>query len=305
MRTEEPPERIVHCGELISRRRLSVRGLSVLSPSLGWLLFFLIIPSSLLLCIGFMGRTEYGEIEWRWTMENYRRLAGFGSMGWSADYLRILGRSLAVAGVTTLLSVGLAFPLAFFIASRPPRTRYLWLALVVIPICTNLVIRIFAWQLLFSSQLPLARVAAWLGFIEKGRALYPSPLAVYIGMLAAFLPFAALPLYASAERLDVSLIEAARDLYASPIRVFQHAILPQVAPGLKAASILTFIPALGIFVVPDMLGGSKYMLAGNLIQQQFGASRDWPFGAAVSFGLMALTLVGLFLLRRNESERAA
>jgi spermidine/putrescine transport system permease protein len=117
-------------------------------------------------------------------------------------------------------------------------------------------------------------------------------------MVSSFLPFAALPLYTSVERLDWSLVEAARDLYASRWREFRHAILPQTLPGLTVAVILTFIPAMGMFVVPDLLGGARTMLVGNVIQQQFGASRDWPFGAMISLGLMALTLAGLFLLRR-------
>ncbi|MBI1783626.1 ABC transporter permease, partial [Candidatus Sumerlaeota bacterium] len=164
--------------------------------------------------------------------------------------------------------------------------------------CTNMVIRTYAWQLILSNQLWPARLAAHLGWIPEGTSLYPSAFAVYLGMIANSLPFAVLPLYTSVERMDWSLAEAARDLYAGRRRVFLHAILPQTLPGLTTAIILTFIPALGIFVIPDLLGGSKYMLVGNLIQQQFGSSRDWPFGAAVSLGLMALTLAGMFALGR-------
>jgi spermidine/putrescine transport system permease protein len=141
-----------------------------------------------------------------------------------------------------------------------------------------------------------------MGLIPEGAPLYPNAFAVYLGMVSMFLPFVTLPLYASVERLDWSLVEAAQDLYASRVRVFTQAILPQTMPGLSVGIILTFVPAMGMFVVPDLLGGAKYMLVGNLIQQQFGTSRDWPFGAAISMGLMALTMIGLQIYRRKGRE---
>lgn len=296
---EPAPRHLVFYGELTTEPRLLRRGWLFLSAGLGWLTVFLIIPCMLLIALGFAHRGNYGEIVWGFTLENYKRLAGYGLMGWSADYLIILARSLWVAFVTTALSLALAYPLAFFIASRTPRWRYVWLALIAIPLCTNLVIRAYAWRLILEAQSPPARLAQWLGFLPENAGLYPGAFAVYIGMLSSFLPFAVLPLYTSVERLDWSLVEAARDLFARPTRVFIHAILPQTLPGLSAAVILTFIPAAGVFVVPNLLGGAKTMLIGNLIEQQFNASRDWPFGAAVSFALIVLMIAGLFLLRRR------
>ncbi len=290
---------LIWYGELTSRRRLSLRGLGFLSAGLIWLTAFLALPLTALVVVGFAHRDPYGQTVWDFTLDNFRRLAGFGILEWSADYLVILARSTWVAGLTTLLCLLLAYPLAFFIAVRPSRTRYLWLALVIIPFCTNLVIRTYAWMLILAQQMPPARLAQWLGLIGADSALYPSEFAVYLGMANSCLPFAVVPLYANVERLDWSIVEAAQDLYGSRFRVFLHAVMPQTLPGLVVAIILTFIPAMGAFVVPDLLGGAKYMLAGNLIQQQFGASRDWPFGAAVSLGLMVLTLVGLFVLRRR------
>jgi spermidine/putrescine transport system permease protein len=216
----------------------------------------------------------------------------------------ILWRSVVVAFFTTLISVVLSYPLCFFIAARPARSRYLWLTLVIIPFWTNMVIRTYAWFLILAPELPFARLAAWLGFIAEGAPLYPNAFAVYIGMVSMFLPFVALPLYASVERLDWSLVEAANDLYAGRTRVFTQAIVPQTLPGLSVGIVLTFVPAMGMFVVPDLLGGAKYMLVGNLIQQQFGTSRDWPFGAAVSMALMALTMISLQLYRRRSKEIA-
>lgn len=264
----------------------------------------LVIPSFLLLGLAFAQRGAYGEITWHFTFENFRRLAGFGLMEWSPDMLMILWRSVWVALVTTVISILLAYPLAFFIASRPARTRFLWLILVIIPICTNLVIRTYAWMLILGNQAPPARLAQALGLIPPDAALYPGAFAVYLGMVTSYLPFTVLPIYTNIERMDWSIVEAAQDLYASRWRTFMHAILPQTLPGLAVALILTFIPALGSFVVPDLLGGGKFMLLGNLIQQEFNAARDWPFGAAVSFGLMLLTLAALFGLRRSERREA-
>lgn len=293
---------LVWYGELTTPGALSRRGLLFLLPAALWLMAFLVLPSLALVAVAFAERGTYGEVVWTFSLENLRRLLGYGLFGWSPDNLLILGRSVWVAFVTSLIAALLAYPLAFFIASRPPRTRYLWLTLVIIPFWTNLVIRTYAWQLLLSPDLPFARVAAVLGLAEPGAALYPGSFAVYVGMVSAFLPFMVLPLYSSVERIDSSLIEAARDLYASRARVFFQAILPQTLPGLTVGVILTFIPAMGMFVIPDLLGGAKYLLVGNLIQQQFGASRDWPFAAAISLGLMALTLVALRVYRRSGKD---
>ena len=291
---------LVWYGELTTNRRLLKRGLMFLSPGMLWLLIFLVLPGLMLIAASFAGRGAYGELLWSFTLENYKRLAGFGIFGWTADYLMIVWRSVWVAFVTTAVSVVLSYPLCFFIAGRSERTRYLWLTLVIIPFWTNMVIRAYAWFLILAPELPVAKLAAFLGIVPPGSALYPSVFAVYLGMVSMFLPFVTLPLYSSVERIDWALVEAAQDLYASRVRVFMQAILPQTLPGLSVGVILTFVPAMGMFVVPDLLGGAKYMLVGNLIQQQFGSSRDWAFGAAISIGLMILTMFSLYLYRRKS-----
>jgi spermidine/putrescine transport system permease protein len=296
---------LIWFGQLTTRPRLTRRGLSLaLAPTL-WLTLLLLIPLCLLTALAFAKRGTYGAIDWSFTLENFKRLLGYGILGYSNNNLIILARSLWIAFVTTTLSLLLAYPLAFFIASRSPRTRYTFLALVMIPFCTNMVIRAYAWMLLLSKDLPLAKLAAFFHLIPADTPLYPSAFAIYLGMLSCFLPFAVLPLYTNIERLDWSLLEAAQDLYASRYRVFRHAILPQTLPGLWAAIILTFIPAMGTFVIPDLLGGANHWLVGNLIQQQFGKSRDLPFGAAASFALMLLTLLALFAFRRSPSSEGA
>ena len=293
---------LVWYGELTTRQNLAKRGLFFLGAGMLWLMVFLVLPGFVLIAVSFTTRGAYGQLEWVFTIENYKRLAGFSLFGWTADYIMIVFRSVWVAFVTTLISVVLSYPLSFFISARPERNRYFWLTLVIIPFWTNMVIRTYAWFLILAPELPLAKLASYFGLIPAGSPLYPNSFAVYLGMVSMYLPFVTLPLYASVERLDWTLVEAAQDLYASKVRVFTQAILPQTLPGLSVGIILTFVPAMGMFVVPDLLGGSKYMLVGNLIQQQFGASRDWPFGAAISMGLMVLTMISLQFYRRRSKE---
>lgn len=300
-----PRRLVVWRGELATRAKLRARGLTFLAPAALWLLGFLVVPGLVLCGVAFMSRGMDGEVVWTPSLAAWRRLAGFGILGWSPDVLRILLRSVVVAGITTIAALALAYPLAFFIAGRGPRGRAVWLGLVVVPMCTNVVVRTYAWELLLSPGMPPARLLTALGLLESGRALYPTLFAVCLGMVSNALPFAVLPLYTNVERLDHRLIEAARDLYGAGWRVFRHAILPQTLPGLSVAAVLTFVPAVGMYVITDRLGGARHMVVGNLIQQQFGASRDYPFGAAVSLFLIALTLAGLALQRRLQRKPTA
>ncbi len=300
-----PKGLVIFNGVMKKRRALMWRGFGFSSLGLGWILIFLALPCLSLFVVSFATRGDYGDIQWTFTLENMKRLLGFGFFGWSADNLLIFGRSVVVGVVTTFLCVVLSYPLAFFLAMRPDRTRTLWLTVLLIPFWTNLVIRTYAWLLALAPEMPLASLMARFEIIERGQALYPSVFAVYIGMVSVFLPFTALPLYTAVEKLDWTLIEAARDLYGKGWRVFRHAILPQTLPGLSVGITLTLIPAMGMFVIPDMLGGARYMLIGNLIQQQFGTSRDWPFGAALSLVLMILTLAALSASRRRHTTGEA
>lgn len=293
---------LVWYGELSTMRNLTARGLALLALPLAWITVLLVAPLGAMVAWSLATRGADGEILWILTTDNFSRLAGFDSYGWTRAYLAILGSTVLMALVTTAFTILLAYPLSFFIALRPRRQRYLWLTLVMIPFCTNLVIRTYAWMLLLGNQMPPARLAQALGLIEPGAALYPSLFALYLGMISNSIPFAVLPLYTNVERLDWAIVEAGRDLYSGPARVFFHAILPQTLPGLVTALILTFIPAMGAFVIPDLLGGGKSWMLGNLIQHQFGVSRDFPFGAAVSLVLILLTLLGLLFLRRSGEE---
>ncbi len=293
---------LVWYGELATVRKLTARGIALMALPLVWIAALLVAPLGAMIAWSVAVRGAAGDIEWTFSAANFIRLAGFDAFGWTRAYLSILASTVAVSGLTTALSIGLAYPLAFFIALRPPGRRYLWLALIIIPFCTNLVIRTYAWMLLLGNQMLPARIAQWLRLVEPSAALYPSTFALYIGMVSNSLPFAVLPLYTNVEKLDWAIVEASRDLYAGPSRIFLHAIFPQTLPGLVTAVILTFIPAMGSFVIPDLLGGGKTWMLGNLIQHQFGVSRDFPFGAAVSLVLTFITMVGLLVLRRSGDE---
>lgn len=299
---KKPGRYVLWYGQLTTNRRLFRRGWSMLGVPATWLILFLLLPALVLAALAFCRRTELGEVNWTFTLDNFKRLAGWGTFGWSSNYIWIVARSVWIAVVTTVIAILLAYPLSFLIATRQSRMRYFMLGLVMVPFCTNMVIRTYAWSLIFSNQLPFAKLAAWMGLIDEGMSLYPSPFAVYVGMVSSFLPFAVLPIYTNVERMDWSIVEAAQDLYAGKWRTFRHAVLPQTIPGLVAAIILTFIPAMGTFVISDMLGGANYMLVGNLIQQQFGGSRDLPFGSSISFVLMILTMISVFLLRKHEKK---
>lgn len=266
-------------------------------PGIGWLGIFLVLPLLAVLAVSFLTRGEYGGYGLPVTIENYRRLAGWGELGFDPLYPVILGRSLALGFGTAALCFLLAVPLTFFIAGLNERRRLVALTLVMIPFWTNLLVRTYAWQLLLGPGSGLSEAAATVGFIDAGEGLYPSWFAVAVGMVADFLPFFALPLYASVEKLDWTLAEAAADLGANRWQVFRHAMWPQIRPGAVAGFILVFLPATGQFVIPDLLGGAKTALLGNAIQQQFGQSRDWPFGSAMACVGLVIMGVGLILQR--------
>lgn len=294
----------VQFGEQLTRGGQLLRSALTSGPGIAWVTVFLLVPLGGIGVISFLTRGTYGDVGLPLSLEGYRRLAGFGSFGFDPQYPIIILRSVLLAAGTTLVCLAAAFPLAFFIAGLTGRAKQVALTLVVIPFWTNLLIRTYAWQILLGPESLASRLAAAVGLVEEGTALYPSAFAVYVGMLCAYLPFLVLPLYTSVEKLDWSLAEAAADLGADGPRVFRHAILPQVMPGMVAGMILVFIPATGQFVIPDLLGGAKTVLLGNAIQQQFGASRDWPFGSAIALVGMLVVLGGLWLQNHAGGERS-
>lgn len=260
-----------------------------------WLSVFLILPMAFIVVISFLSRGDYGQVGLPFTFENYSRVAGFGWLGYESVYPMILLRSALLASATALTCLLLGLPLALFIVRLSGRLRTAAVLLVVIPFWTNLLIRTYAWQLILSPGSLLAITARRIGIVGASEALYPSYAAVLAGMVCDFLPFMVLPLYASLEKVDWTVAEAAMDLGASRYQVFRHATLPQIYPGLIAGLVLVFLPAAGQFVIPDLLGGAKTVMLGNAIQQQFGQSRDWPFGSALA--VLALIIVTFAIWR--------
>jgi spermidine/putrescine transport system permease protein len=278
--------------EAATPRQRLLRVLVTVGPGGLWLLLFVLLPTLLVLLASLMRRGPYGELLGPLGLHNYQRLL-------EAPYLEAFAQSLWVGALATLLAALLGYPLAFYIARHPRRD--LLLLLLLIPFFTNFLIRVYAWLVLLQKEGLLN--ALLLAFGLGPYAFYPSFAAVILTTVYTFLPFFVLPVYASVERVDWQLLEAAYDLGARPFRAFLHAVLPQTYPGLFAGSVLVFIPAMGTFVVADLLGAGRVVLIGNLIQQQFGLTRDWPFGAALSVFLMAFVLLALYLYQRLQGER--
>jgi spermidine/putrescine transport system permease protein len=267
------------------------------------MLVLLIIPLMLTVVTSFGQRDTDGNVIYTFTLENYQRLIGFTEEGFDTLYVGILGRSLSLALQTTVFVILLAYPLAFFIARSPAQRRNTLLFLVLVPLWTNFVIRIYAWIMILRTQGVLNSVLGWLaGLVGLSYApfdFYPSQGAVLVGMVYEFLPFMILPIYTSLEKIDGSLFEAAADLGANSLWTFLRVTLPLSMPGVVAGTILTFIPVIGTFVVSDILGGRQVILVGNLIQRQFLEARNPPFGAAASIVLMVMTLIfTLYYTRR-------
>lgn len=254
---------------------------------------FFFLPLLMMLAVSFAGRGTYGGVEWTFNLTNYVQLA-------DPLYLRIYGRSLMLAVASTILCLLLGFPLAYSIARAPVHHQGVWLVLILIPFWTNFLVRTYAWIFILRTGGLMNQLLINLGVITQPIELLYSDWAILIGLVYGYLPCMVLPLYAAIERLDSSVVEAAWDLYATGWSVFWQVILPLTKPGVLAGCILVFIPSLGAFITPDLLGGAKTMMVGNLIQHQYLAVRDWPLGSAISFSLMALVLLGLWGYFRVE-----
>jgi len=266
------------------RENSSLQGLALVSPTAIYLLLFVVLPMVLIAGLSFLTRGSYGNIVYQVNYSNYARLL-------DPLYLRILVYSLGVGAATTVLTILIGYPLAYFIARAPARQRSLLLFLILLPFWTNFIIRIYAWIMILRTEGFLNTILLNLGVIQVPLNILYTPTAVLIGMVYEFLPFMVLPLYTSLEKIENAQLEAAADLGARPFRAFLRITLPLSVPGMIAGSILVFIPAMGMFVVPDLMGGAKTMLVGNLIRNQFLTARNWPFGAAAAMLLMILTLV--------------
>lgn len=274
------------------RENPSSQGLTLISPSMLYLLIFMLIPLVLVTLLSFMSRGTYGNVVYQFNLENYSRLI-------DPLYLRILSYSVWTALLTTSITILIGYPLSYYIARVSQKQRSLLLFLVLVPFWTNFIIRIYAWIMILRTEGFLNSLLLDLGVINVPLNILYTPLAVQIGMVYEFLPFMILPLYTSLEKIENAQLEAAADLGARPWRAFFRVTLPLSVPGMIAGSILVFIPAMGMFVVPDLMGGAKTMLVGNLIRNQFLTSRDWPFGSAASMLLLLLTLAVTLIYTRK------
>jgi spermidine/putrescine transport system permease protein len=253
----------------------------LLTPALFWMGCFFLAPLLIVLLVSFATRGTYGGVIWQFTLDNYAEL-------FHLLYLRIFWQSLLFAAATTLLCLVIGFPLAYFIARAPRHRQSIWLVLVLVPFWTNFLVRTYAWMFVLRAEgLLNGSLLTW-GIIEEPLQLLYQPIAVLIGLVYGYLPFMVLPLYVACERLDPVLLDAARDLYAGNLALFRRVIWPLAKPGVIAGSILVFIPTIGAFITPDLLGGARTMMIGNLIQHEYLVVRDWPLGSALSLVLMVV-----------------
>lgn len=274
--------------------------LGLISPAALWLLIFFLIPLLMVLLVSFGERGDAGQVVYSWTLKNYVRF--FGKVGERYLYIRIFARSLGIALINTLLCLMMGYPLAYFIARQPTRRRNALLLLVMIPFWTNFLVRTYAWMVILRDTGVINNLFLTLGLITQPLPLLYNQGAVILGLFYGYLPFMILPLYASIEKLDFSLVEAAQDLGANALRTFLRVVLPLTTPGIVAGSIIVFIPSIGAYVTPDLMGGAKVTMVGNLLQQQFLKVRDWPFGSAAGFILMLTVLAATLIYFRSGGE---
>lgn len=262
-----------------------------LGPGLAYLAIFFLVPLALILTYTVFERGRFGGIVYDFTLENFARAL-------EPVYLGVLVNSIVIAAITTALALLIGYPTAYVIARLPGSWRTVALILVVMPFWTNFLIRTYAWIVLLNTEGPLNGALVSIGLIESPITLLYTPAAVVAGLLYAYLPLMILPLYAAIERLDPELREAAANLGASPIRTFITVTLPLTLPGVLIGSIFVFVPSIGNFVIPELLGGGKTVMVGNLIRDQFLKARDWPFGSVLALSVILLLLGLLFLQAR-------
>jgi len=277
------------------------------APALLIVLLAAVGPLLIVVVYSFLTPGNYGDVKWQlsangWASVLFERDVFDDTLSLANAHLSIFWRSVSLSALTTVLTLILGFPTAYFIATRPEHRRDIWLFLITIPFWTNLLIRTFAMQEVLRNDGLINWVLQWLRIADHPVQLMYTNFAVLAGMVYVFLPLMVLPLYASMEKIDFRLVEAGYDLYATRLQVLRRIIIPLVTPGIVAGSILVFIPSLGAYVTPRVLGGGTNLMIGNLIELQFGQGRNWPLGAALSITLMAIVMVALLVYVRNTAR---
>jgi spermidine/putrescine transport system permease protein len=280
------------------RRRKLWEQVVLLGPGYAYLLVFFIVPLALIVSLAFFRRGRFGGVVYEPSLANFERAL-------EPVFVQVLIDSVVIAGVTTILALLIGYPTAWVIARLSPRWRVIALILIVLPFWTNFLIRTYAWILLLNNEGIVNGALRGAGLIEAPLGFLYTDAAIVVGLLYAYLPLMILPLFASIERLDPEMREAAANLGATPARVFLTVTLPLTLPGVLIGCIFVFVPSIGNFIVPELLGGGKTIMVGNLIRDQFLKARDWPFGAVLAIvvivGLIALLVLQSWLSRRSEA----
>ena len=284
-------------------------GPRLMLPAWVFIGIFGVLPVLLMAVYSFLTKEFRGGVIWEPTLAAYdqffldRGLFGDEPPRIEWTYITIFWRSIWQAGLATILTLLIGFPTAWFIATRPLHTRSIWLFLVTIPYWVNLLIRTVSMKFLIRDNGPLNEFLLWTGLLDQPLALINTNFAVQLGLFYSYLPFMVLPVYAAVERYDFALSEAAADLYADNWTTLRLVILPVVKPGIIAGSILVFVPSLGAFLAPDLLGGAKTFMIGSLIEEQFkGAAGNWPFGAAAAMILLTIVMAVLLVYARSQAK---
>lgn len=253
-----------------------------------WLIFFVLIPNILVFITSFLTRDGSNFIEFTFTLDNYKRL-------FEPLYAQVMWNSLYMSGIATIICLIIGYPFAFMIAKVPQKYRPVLLFLVILPFWTNSLIRIYGMKIFLGVKGILNNTLISLGLISEPIRVLNTEIAVIIGLVYILLPFMILPLYSAIEKIDGRLLEAAKDLGANTFQRFIRVIIPLTAPGIVAGCLLVLLPAMGMFYVADLLGGSKALLVGNVIKSEFLVSRNWPFGSTISIALTVLMALLIFV----------
>lgn len=285
--------------ELNAENAAASRNRLLAAPALFIVSIFGVVPLLIILVYSFLKAAPFGGVEWTFSTDGYlnflfQRDIFDDTLQFTPDFLLIYLRSFIYALLTTFICLLLGFPTAYFMATRPPGQRNWWVLLITIPFWSNLLVRTLAIMFVIRDQGLINNVLIGLNLIDKPITMLYTNFAIMLGLLYSFLPFMVLPLYASLEKMDFRLVEAGLDLYATRRKVLWHIVIPATKPGIVAGCLLVFVPALGAYVTPLILGGGRHLMIGDLIAQQFGTGRNWPLGSALALILMAVVLVGLY-----------
>ena len=278
-----------------------------LSPAMLTMGIFLFLPLCLVVIFSFLDKGRYGGVNWVFDLDAYKRLVLVqrldGSVQYNWSFINVFMRSFVLAALTTIICVLIAFPAAYYVSRRSARTKSILLLLIMFPFWSNLLVRTTSWILILRDFGLVNKTLMWLNIIGEPLTLLYTNGSILVGLVYVYIPFMILPIFTSVERLDFRMIEASYDLFASRFNTMRRIVIPLTSPGIIAGSILVFIPSLGAFITPDLLGGGKKLMLGSLIQLQFTTAKNWPYGASLSVLLMALVLVALFLVARASSAK--